>query len=200
VWEDAGAPGLVGCAVVAPDATGMLSAVAGVFTVHGIAIRLASVHTRDDGMALEVHRVFDRYDRLESEAGRERVARDILATLDGTMPLREKVEERAARYASSRRRGAPPQPPVVDFFPGASDFATVVEVHADDEIGLLFRITQEILAQGLDVRVAKVATIGDRIVDTFYLLDTVGRQLGVEAQQELRAALMAELGAPLVYD
>jgi [protein-PII] uridylyltransferase len=199
-WEDAGPAGLVGCSVVAPDATGMLSAVAGVFTVHGIAIRHASVHTRDDGMALEVHRVVDRYDRLETDAGRERVAKDILAALDGRMPVREKVEERAQRYAPSRRRSAPPQPPVVDFFPGASDFATVVEVHADDEIGLLFRITQAILAQGLDVRVAKVATIGDRIVDTFYLLDTLGRQLGVEAQHDLRAALMAELGAPLVFD
>jgi [protein-PII] uridylyltransferase len=199
-WHDPGAPGLVGCAVVAPDAAGILSSVAGVFTVHGIAIRHASVHTRSDGMALEVYRVFDRYDRLETPAGRDRVAQDILAALAGGLALRDRVDERARRYASSRRRGALPQQPVVDFFPGASDFATVVEVHADDEIGLLYRITQVLLAQGLDVRVAKVATIGDRIVDTFYLLDTVGRQLGVEAQQELRTALLAELGAPVAVD
>jgi [protein-PII] uridylyltransferase len=199
-WQRGGALGLLGCAVVAPDTAGILSAVAGVFTIHGIAIRHASVHTRADGMALEVYRVVDHYDRLDSAVGRDRVARDILTALDGSMPVRDKVEERAHRYASSRRRRSQPQPPVVDFFPGASDFATVVEVHADDEIGLLYRITQVILAQGLDIRVAKVATIGDRIVDTFYLLDTLGRQLGSEAQQELRTALFAELGVPLVFE
>jgi [protein-PII] uridylyltransferase len=199
-WQGGGAPGLIGCAVVAPDVAGILSSVAGVFTLHGIAIRHASVHTRDDGMALEVYRVVDRYDRLETAVGRDRVARDILAALAGGVPLRDKVEERARRYAPSRRRSAPPRPPEVDFFPGASDFATVVEVHADDEIGLLYRITQVILDQGLDIRVAKVATIGDRIVDTFYLLDTVGRQLGTDQRPELRAALLAELGIPLVPD
>jgi [protein-PII] uridylyltransferase len=174
----------------------MLSAVAGALTSHGIAIRHAGVHTRSDGMALEVLRVQDPFDRLESETQRDRVGSDVIAAIAGEIPVQERVAARAQRYEVSRRASAPPRRPTVEFFPGASDFATVVEVHADDEIGLLFRITQVMLRLGLDVRLAKVATIGNRIVDVFYLLDTLGARLGPEQQQGLRTELLAELGAP----
>ena len=59
---------------------------------------------------------------------------------------------------------------------GESATDTVLEVHTDDEIGLLYRLASALADLGLDVRVAKVATLGERVVDTFYVRDAGGRQ------------------------
>ncbi len=49
----------------------------------------------------------------------------------------------------------------------AATNATVVEVRAPDAPGLLHRITAAIAALGLDIVSARVATLGNAVVDTF---------------------------------
>ena len=56
----------------------------------------------------------------------------------------------------------------------ASASATVVEVHAPDEVGLLAQVAATFADLELDVRTAKVATLGDRVVDVFYVRDAHG--------------------------
>jgi [protein-PII] uridylyltransferase len=125
------------------------------------------------------------------------VADDVRAALDGTLTRHDldgRVRERAARYAGQQRRQAPPQAPAVEFDPDASDFATVVEVHADDAVGLLARIAATLSDHDLDVRWAKVATIGDRVIDAFSVRTLIGERLTPEEQSKLRTDLLAELG------
>ncbi|HMJ77131.1 MAG TPA: ACT domain-containing protein, partial [Iamia sp.] len=52
---------------------------------------------------------------------------------------------------------------------GASRDATVLEVHATDAMGVLERICRAMAEMDLDVRSAKVQTLGDRVVDAFYV-------------------------------
>ena len=52
-----------------------------------------------------------------------------------------------------------------------------MEVHADDDVGLLYRLASAFSELGLDVRVAKVATLGSRVVDVFYVRDSGGGKL-----------------------
>ena len=51
----------------------------------------------------------------------------------------------------------------------ASGTATVIEVHALDTIGVLYRLTQALAGLDLDIRSAKVQTLGPRVVDSFYV-------------------------------
>jgi [protein-PII] uridylyltransferase len=44
---------------------------------------------------------------------------------------------------------------------GSFDFFTLIEVFADDRIGLLYRITRALFTLGIDIRIAKIATKGD---------------------------------------
>ena len=53
----------------------------------------------------------------------------------------------------------------------ASSNATVVEVRAPDVMGVLYRITNAIAEMGLDIRHAKVQTLGHEVVDAFYVRD-----------------------------
>ena len=56
----------------------------------------------------------------------------------------------------------------------ASRTATVVEVRAHDAPGLLWRIGRALGECGLDVRAARVETLGAEAVDVFYVVGADG--------------------------
>ncbi|HLX87095.1 MAG TPA: ACT domain-containing protein, partial [Acidimicrobiales bacterium] len=64
-----------------------------------------------------------------------------------------------------------PLPTSVTIDNDASASATVVELSAADAVGLLHRVTTALLGQDLDVTTARVSTLGDQVVDAFYVRD-----------------------------
>ena len=63
-----------------------------------------------------------------------------------------------------------------------SDFFTLIEVSADNRVGLLYDITRTLFELGLDIRIAKVATKVDQDADVFYVRDLEGQK--VEEEEE----------------
>jgi [protein-PII] uridylyltransferase len=79
----------------------------------------------------------------------------------------------------------------------ASAFATVVEVHAADDVGVLSRVAAVFADLDLAVTQAIVSTVGDRVVDVFYLRDAHGRKFTDRAAIEsVRRAVLARLVEP----
>jgi [protein-PII] uridylyltransferase len=72
---------------------------------------------------------------------------------------------------------------------GASDQSTVIEVRAHDRPGLLFTVTKVLAAEGLDVRAARVETLGAEVVDAFYVTDRGGRVLTPDRAESVRSAV-----------
>jgi len=78
--------------------------------------------------------------------------------------------------APARAAGRPwLAPPKVTLIDDASQTATVVEVRAHDAPGLLWRIGRALGECGLDVRAARVETLGGEAVDVFYVVGGDGR-------------------------
>ena len=76
----------------------------------------------------------------------------------------------------------------------ASRSATVVEVHAPDHVGLLAQVASTFADLDFDVRTAKVSTLGDRVVDVFYVHDAAGNKITERLTlDQLRATLLARL-------
>ena len=76
----------------------------------------------------------------------------------------------------------------------ASD-ATVVEVRAPDDVGVLFRIVRTFTDLGLDIHQARAVTLGHEVVDTFYLRDATGAPVDDRAN-EITAAVIEMLLSP----
>jgi [protein-PII] uridylyltransferase len=183
--------GLVECAVAAPDHPGLLATVAGVLALHGFDIRGADVYGTPEGMALEVYRGVDTFERLDVD-GQARVRSDLQGALDGTLSLTERLNERFQRY----RQSAANREVRVAFDVEASSAATVVEVEAPDEVGLLARVAAVFTDLGFDVTAALVSTLGDRVVDVFYVRDVHGaKPTDPLTLDRLRATLIARLTA-----
>jgi [protein-PII] uridylyltransferase len=176
--------------VIAPDRAGLLATLAGALAICGVDVLEAGLFGTADGLALDVFRGTDPFGRLADDDG-IRVAKTIERAMAGEIDLATKVDERRRSYASMQ---TPVGPVRVEIDADESETDTVVEVYADDDIGLLYRLASAFVELGLDVRVAKVATLGKRVVDVFYVRDGDGRKItDARAIEELRAALTSRM-------
>jgi [protein-PII] uridylyltransferase len=178
-----GERGVAELILVAPDRPGLFSKVSGALALNGINIISAQIFTRPDGAALEVFRVTGSFE-AEIEGGRwESVAADLRAALRGRLALEARLAEKRHAYGARPARGKR-EPPRVIVDNTASDFATVIEVHAPDRIGLLYAVTSTLAELDLDIHLAKVATYGEDVVDAFYVRDLEGQKVTEPARIE----------------
>jgi [protein-PII] uridylyltransferase len=114
--------------------------------------------------------------------------------LEGRLALQARLAERARVYGARSKRAPVHEPPRVVVDNRASRDATVVEVHAVDSVGVLYRITRALADLDLNIVSAKVQTLGDRVVDAFYVRDMAGEKVtDPAALVEVERALLHEL-------
>ncbi|MEU6718197.1 [protein-PII] uridylyltransferase [Nonomuraea sp. NPDC046802] len=173
--------------VVAPDRVGLLWSAAGVLAAHRLVVRSASAASAGSTAVIEFS-VIPEYGTPPDPATLESDLRLVLAG-------RLDIEQRLARLARSvRPPRVPVAPPRVTLVDDASATATVVEVRAHDRPGLLWRIGRAFGDCGLDVRAARVETLGAEAVDVFYVVDRAGRPLSDDAQRaQVRDQVLAAL-------
>jgi [protein-PII] uridylyltransferase len=174
--------------VVTRDVPGLFSLIAGTLAAHAVNIISAQISTRGDGIAIDTFQVNDPAGEAVTSATRwGRVLDALRAVLVGEQTV-EALLERRQRGTPAPAGGFGPLKIAVDN--RLSDAHTVVEVKCPDRLGLLYRITRTLSAQGLDIASARIATEIDQALDTFYVHDRAGRKLDEPAATEpLRAAL-----------
>jgi [protein-PII] uridylyltransferase len=174
--------------VVSPDRVGLLFTVAGVFSVHRLAVRSAVTETID-GAAVTVWTVSPEFGSFPDVA---LLRGDIVHALDGSLDVAGKLARRDASYVT--KPGIPVPAPTVTVVPGASAVATVVEVRAHDRPGLLFRLGRAFSGAEVDIRSARVSTWGAEAVDVFYVVDPVtGEPLDADRAAQVRKLVLAAL-------
>jgi [protein-PII] uridylyltransferase len=175
--------------VVAPDRPGLLSRTAGVLALHRLDVHAASA-TSVGSTAVTV---LEAHPRFGSPPDWAVVRADLRRAFEAPEWLAHRLQARERDYAASRTVPVPPRVLLVD---DASDTATVLEVRAHDRLGLLHAITRAIAASGLDVRAARVSTLGAEAVDAFYVVDADGEKLtDPERRESVVAAVLAAASA-----
>ncbi|MEP6625631.1 MAG: ACT domain-containing protein, partial [Acidimicrobiia bacterium] len=192
VWETL-ADGRLRATVGAPDRSGLLAGVAGALSLEGFDIAAAEGHTVAAGRAAEVFVGTDRFDRLGDDAGRLRAATTVRRVLNGEVSVADDLRTRRAVYARSTSPGSRDDAVRIEVKQDASDDATVIEVFAPDEIGLLATVAAVFGALDFDVSVARVSTTGDQAVDVFYVQDHGRKVTDPRRIAGLRRALVRAL-------
>lgn len=160
--------------VTTEDRPGVFSRVAGVLALRGLDVLDASAYSSETGRALARFRVIDPF---RDETPWDRIVDDIELALDGRLALHARLAERAVAHDQRHRSRLPAPPASVRFDNRASNDATVVDVEAPDRLGILYRITRAMADLDLDIRSAKVQTLGTHVVDAFYVRDHDGRKI-----------------------
>lgn len=177
----------------AKDRPGLFSDLAGVMALNSINVLSAHIYTWRDGTAVDIFRVTKPLDPIRQTAVWEKIKNDLINTFKGKLCLEDRLREKAKSphnmHAHKSRRL-----PRVKLDNNSSDFFTLVEVSAEDRVGLLYLITRTLFNLELDIRIAKIATKGDRVTDVFYLRDLEGQKVLEKGRvKEIRNVLLERL-------
>jgi [protein-PII] uridylyltransferase len=173
------------------DQHGLFADVAGSLTASRINIIGSHVYTTRTGLALEVYRVTT---PAGSEEDRRQRWERLEQVLDKVLAKEQAVGELMAQRRRPVGEARPPlaTPPLVWIRNDVSDFYTVVDVTADDRLGLLYDLTRTLSLHGLEIYVSKAATVLDQVADTFYVKTAGQKRLTDPAAiVALRDALIA---------
>ena len=174
--------------VISPDKPGLLSLVAGVFSISRLDVKSARTKTLGNSAVMywivtpEPH---------APEISATKLHDLIAAALLNSKDVEEKLIARAAAYASIP--SIPVPDPEVEIFTDAATDATVIEVRSHDRPGLLFRIGAAITQSKIDIRSAIVTTLGAEAIDTLYVTELTGGPLSSERATEVASHLKQAL-------
>lgn len=173
---------------------GLFSIITGTLSRHNLNILGAQIYTSKAGIAIDTlqvetldhHAVTDQHiwEQLEAE---------LRAAVAGELSL-DAVSNAPHHLAHTRQFRTFVEPPHVTLDNTSSDSHTVIEVKAQDSLGLLYNLTRVMYEHGLDIALAKISTEANRAIDVFYVTDDEGRKLlDAERQAAIKATFLAAL-------
>ena len=177
--------------VYTPDAPDLFARICGYFDQAGFSILDAKIHTAKNGYALDTFQVIspeldDQHDHFRELAAMVEVELDRTIETPGELP-------RPSMGRISRRVKSFPVAPRVDLRPDEKAQRWLLSVSASDRVGLLYLIARILAKHGINLQLAKVTTLGERVEDTFLIsgpeLQHNRTQIAIET--ELLAALNA---------
>ena len=171
--------------IVAPDRAGVFSRAAGALALRGLDVLQADAYSSDAGMAVSQFRVVE----PDAPVDWNRVTDDVHECLQGHLAIDARIAERARVYRRRTALAAKSALTRVTFDIESATDATIIEVHTEDHIGVLYHLTRTLAEMGLDIRSAKIQTISNEVVDTFYVTGSNGPTLEELHRREVDVAL-----------
>ncbi len=159
--------------VYAPDRSDLFARICGYFDSAGFSILDAKIHTTRAGYALDTFQVVSHHLGASgdgSDADRDVLYRDLISLVetqaalalasDGPLP-----EPRRGRI--SRRVRSFPVKPRISLAPDERAQRWLLTVSASDRSGLLYGIALVLARNHINLQLAKITTLGERVEDTF---------------------------------
>ncbi len=144
------------------DRPGLLATIAGVLSLHNLAVLEARVVTGTDGTALDSFRVQDALGSDMIGQGRWPAVRETLGqAISGSFDLEQRLADKRAAYPARDRH----TPAIVRLFPRPDGLT--IDIRAVDRIGLLHDLAAALARLNLEVELAKIDTRGKEAVDVF---------------------------------
>lgn len=182
--------------VMSTDQPGLLAKICGVMTLNQLTVVNAQIFTWSDGTVVDMIDVkpaeqFD-FEECDWSALKDDLNRAISHRLGLGYRLYEKLKDSYGR----KRELLGTHEYRVEVDNNGSDDYTIIEVHAGNTAGQLYRITQTMADFGINIYKAFIATEVGQLIDVFYVLDNKGNKLEEgEFRNEVLSGLMHAIGA-----
>jgi [protein-PII] uridylyltransferase len=177
--------------VYSPDRADLFARICGYFDAAAFSIQDAKVHTTRAGYALDTFQV------VSAQPDSDSAYRDLIslvetqATLalasDGPLP-------EPGRGRVSRRVRSFPVTPRISLNPDERAQRWLLSVSASDRSGLLYAVARVLAKYHINLQLAKISTLGERVEDTF-LVDGPALQQA-KAQLRIESELLDALASP----
>jgi [protein-PII] uridylyltransferase len=174
--------------VYSPDRADLFARICGYFDSAQFNILDAKVHTTRSGYALDTFQLIGPHHDQQSRDLISLVETQLAQTLLQEGPLPEPSKGRLSRRVKSF-----PVTPRVSLRPDERAQRWLLTVSASDRSGLLYSIARVLARHGVNLQLAKVTTLGERVEDTFLIDGSALQQnrLQLQIESELLDAVAA---------
>ena len=178
--------------VYSPDQPDLFARICGYFDRAGFNIQDARVHTTNTGYALDTFQIIAGPNaRHEGVHYRDLIAlveTQLAEALSSDAPLHDPIKGRLSRRVKSF-----PIRPRISLRPDERGQRWLLSISASDRSGLLYAIARVLARHQINLQLAKIDTLGERVEDTFLLTGPTLRQDKVQlaVETELLEALAA---------
>jgi [protein-PII] uridylyltransferase len=153
--------------------------VTGCLTAAGFNILGAEILTRSDGIILDTFYVADARTGLPASPEKrdkfEHLVQKVLTGAAVDLPaLIAKVRPAQAAYKSLEGERIPA---LVELDNATSDTRTIVDLQAEDRVGLLYEVSRALAELNVSVHLAKILTEKGAAIDTFYIAERNGAKI-----------------------
>ena len=173
------APTITEMVIYTQDRLKLFALLTGALALAGATIINARILTFRNKMAFDVFWIKDAVvgGPFDDRKKRARLSVLIQQTLDGTLCLKRELLQRREPIGQVRHRMIFKVAPQIHIDTDLSMTDTVIEIKANDHIGLLYDITRTLTRCNLQIMSAKIATFGTKVVDVFYVRDREGMKV-----------------------
>jgi [protein-PII] uridylyltransferase len=176
--------------VLTHDRPFLFSNISGVLSSYGMDIIRGFAFTKPDGLVVDMFHFTDDENFLEKNPeGEEKVLKRLADVIHGKTDLAARLK---ALEEGALRRKLPGFAPMVHCDNESSRRYTIVEIVADNERGLLYRMSRAMSESDCDVDLVLIGTEGRRAIDVFHLT-WQGKKLSAEHQRQLTENLLRVL-------
>ncbi len=176
--------------VITRDFSSLLSKVCGVLSINGVNIHDARIFTRKDGIVIDTFNVTDFNTGKKIEKDRfGKIRKDMKSVISGLLQLNQEFAKMKSKWWRIETRLFKRTGKVKIEFENYEKY-TIIDIFSPDRLGFLYQVTNKMNQLGLSIYFAKIATRGDDIVDSFYVLDASGKKISQNDYDLIRTELM----------
>jgi [protein-PII] uridylyltransferase len=151
--------------VYTQDRPDLFARICGYFDQAGLSIQDARIHTSKKGYALDTFQVVTTYELGDHY-------RELCSQIENGLRLAIHTDQALSNPSKgriSRRVKSFPIAPRVSLRPDEKAQLWLLNISASDRLGLLYCIAQVLARHHIQVQLAKIATLGERVEDTFLI-------------------------------
>jgi [protein-PII] uridylyltransferase len=183
--------------VYIPDTKGLFVTICGYFEQRGLSIQDARIHTTRHGWALDSFIVLLPAHEKDYRSHASLVEHELTERLRQARQSGEPFTRQGSpRRPASRRARVFPMVPNVELQPDESGVVWRLSVTAVDRPGLLYSLAEVFAAHDVNLQMAKITTLGDRVEDVFVIHSELLGDPRLQLQFERNILAILDVAAP----
>ena len=182
--------GFTNITILTKDFPSLLSKLCGVLTINDVNIHDAKIFTRKDGIVIDTFNVTDfRTSEVVNKERYNKIEEDLKKVVAGMLQLSKEVASMKSKWWRIESKLFKRSGQIKIVFEKQEKY-TIIDVFSPDRIGFLYQVTSKMNELGLNIYFAKIATRGDDIVDSFYVLNRNNRKISQTDSEFIKKELI----------